>query len=211
MKKGSREILFKNAKLEVEKEIVQSEASRLRKKWNIPSLGFKDSKAYEKWINSLLNTKAYPSVPSSQYSLFLEDIEKTFIPLTRKPSYWRLFFVNYVVRGEVMDKLVYRSGNTPLTPRIKLNNNVLALELAPNTTLNDVRRIWNKVRSVQKTLPGHDSSRTRRRLSEDLELLSKNVGEVYSPNSQPIDAEDVRTPEASHKALQRVKKAIKGH
>ncbi len=208
---SQREIFFKNAKLEVAKENIRSEVLRLRKKWNIPRSGFSEIEAHNKWVKSLTSKKINPSTPSSYYSLFLDDVEKTLVPLINKPSYWRIFFVIYVLTGKINERIVYRSGNTPLTPRIKLNNNVLTLELTPNTTLSDVRRIWSKVRSVQKTLPGHDSSRTRRKLSEDLELLSKGVGEIYSPNSQPIDAEDVRTPEASHKALQRVKKAIKGH
>ncbi len=215
MKKGSREIYFKNAILEVKKEAIQVEVAKLRKKWGIPNHGFRESESYDKWFNALISEKILKTTASpSLYSVFLNEIEKTLLPIANKPSYWRYFFVNYLTTGLVKEKITYRSGNTPLTPKIKLVENVLSLEINSNTTLEDIQKSWSKIHAVQKTLPDYYPSRRKRKLDRDLELLNKTENQKlkkYYDSSIPNDEDEDFSLEASHKALQRIRKAVKGH
>lgn len=217
MKQGSQKIVFKNTHLEIAKEAVKTAISKLRQKWKIPADGFQESRKYRKWLIKLTRKKLFVGKHSpSLYSNFLQDIRDTILPLINKPPYWILFFATYITTGQIRDKIILRSGNTPTLPRINTIKSSIILELNANTTLSDIRKVWNKVRTLQKSLPDYETTRTRKKLLDDLALLEEisaggSIKKIYSYQSTPNDAEDVRTPEASHKALQRLKKTIKGH
>lgn len=215
MKKGSREIHFKNGNLEVRKEAIQVAVIKLRKKWGIPNTGFRENELYEKWFNSLINKKIFKTNASpSLYSEFLDDVEKTLLPIANKPGFWLQFFVHYLTTGLIKDKIIYRSGNTPLTPKIKLVDYSLSLEINSNTTLEDIQKSWSKIHAVQKTLPDYFPSRRKRKLNRDLELLSSPKStklKKYYDSSIPSDKDENLSLEASHKALQRIRRAVKGH
>ncbi len=222
MKQGSQgEIVFKNAQLEVAKEAVKATINQLRKKWSIPAKGFQKSSEYKNWLDRLTRQKVFAGKQSpSLYSNFLQDITEIILPIVKKPRYWVYFFALYLTRGIIRDRIVMRSGNTPVLPKIKMlfkdnRPNLLILELNANTTLNDVKRVWDKVRALQKSLPDYESARTKRRLLEDFAVLEqkstgKTVKEIYD-KSIPRDVNDERSLEATHKGVQRLKKVLKGH
>ncbi len=220
-KQGSQgEIVFKNAQLELARESVKYAIEKLREKWKIPIDGFQENGEYRKWFIKLTGKKLFVGKYSpSLYSNFLQDVRDTILPLVNKPPYWTLFFTTYITEGQIRNKIVLRSGDTPTLPRISLvskyNKPTVVLELNANTTLNDIRRVWNKVRVLQKSLPDYESTRIRRKLLQDLSLLEqistgRNIKKIYD-KSVPHDMDDERSLEATHKGVQRLKKIVRGH
>lgn len=171
--KNSRKYI--NPQLLIRSKAFQELVNTARQTWKIPKNGFKDLNKYEAWKIYQIRSLNFPS--------FLEDINTIRKEMNKTP-HWSYFIYSYTTQGKVPTHYSLRSGRTPYIPRVKEGANSITLTIGPNTLLSDVRLIWSDVRKIQKTLPGHDSSRSRRTMKRDLEVLKfidmgASISEIY--------------------------------
>ena len=217
-KRGSQKgIVFKNVPIIIERNDTQTQTLKLRKKWNIPDNGFSNFKEYNNWLEQLTNQLSSQNHNSSQYSLFLDDINKLRKSL-KLSSHWNSFFAIYIPTDRVKIEIKLRSGKTYNTPTIKLikknsGEEKIQMEFGANTRLKDIDNIWHKVNELQKKLPDYDSSRHREKLSRDLLMLQgvkrkEKPLDTYISLGEKLPNDDSEYG-ATLKGLQRLRKKIK--
>lgn len=168
--------------------------------------------------------RKFPSIENeiSKYSLFLREVQDACINILNLPPHWRFFLNQFITQGKVNESFYLRSGVTQNTPTIKAIRRTNAkgqeierkirLEFGANTGLAEVKKIWNSVKKIQKTIPEYDKVRSKVNLSRDSHALKlKEGGKTHKEIYQDITGSDSFTSEeAVAKALHRKKKIIKG-
>lgn len=217
-KRGSQKgIVFKNVPIIIERNDIQLGVKTLRKKWNIPVKGFTKNKDYFNWLERLTTQQLPENQTSSQYSLFLNDVNN-FCKSIQIPPHWASFFIRYIPTGNVKEEIKLRSGKTYNTPLIKIISNVergnkIRLEFGANTTLEDVKAIWIEIKTIQKSLPEYDNTRQRQ---EKKMKLTKHLIKQLNKGKKPKEIYESLpfsfgnpNEHAVSKTLQRTKKLIK--
>lgn len=134
----------------------------LRKKWKIPSDGFKTEKQSKKWHKSIIDKSdkmlekkvALSKIPINEFNKDLRNI----IIFFKLPSHY-LSTIEFYIKFNKIATPENFVVNLEYKPKFKRKE--LSIQIFSNTTIKDIKRAWQRVQRFKKYLPDYEEGRFR--------------------------------------------------